>query len=194
MRSRTQHTSPADNIPRNDWKTIRTLVPYLLQHRTRVILALSCLIIAKVATVSVPLVLKEIVDDLDPRHGMIALPAMAILGYGILRLASSSFGELRDAIFAKVTQGAIRSIALQVFQHLHALSLRFHLTRQTGGMSRDIERGTRGISFLLNFMLFNIIPTLVEIALVTCILLHKYSIWFTVVTIGTIGIYISFTL
>ena len=194
MRPRIHHPSPADNTPRNDWKTIRTLVPYLLQHKTRVILALSCLIIAKVATVSVPLVLKEIVDSLDPRHGMILLPALAILLYGVLRLASSSFGELRDAIFAKVTQGAIRSIALQVFQHLHALSLRFHLTRQTGGMSRDIERGTRGISFLLNFMLFNIIPTLVEIALVTGILLNKYSIWFTVVTVGTIAIYISFTL
>ena len=194
MRSRIHHPGPADNTPRNDWKTIRTLVPYLLQHKTRVILALSCLIIAKVATVSVPLVLKEIVDSLDPRHGMIALPTLAILLYGVLRLASSSFGELRDAIFAKVTQGAIRSIALQVFQHLHALSLRFHLTRQTGGMSRDIERGTRGISFLLNFMLFNIIPTLVEIALVTGILLNKYSIWFTVVTVGTIAIYISFTL
>ena len=194
MRPRIHHPSPADNAPRNDWKTIRTLAPYLLQHKTRVALALSCLIIAKVATVSVPLVLKEIVDSLDPRHGMIVLPALAILLYGMLRLASSSFGELRDAIFAKVTQGAIRSIALQVFQHLHALSLRFHLTRQTGGMSRDIERGTRGISFLLNFMLFNIIPTLVEIALVTGILLNKYSIWFAVVTVGTIAVYISFTL
>jgi ABC-type transport system involved in Fe-S cluster assembly fused permease/ATPase subunit len=194
MRSRTHYPSPTDNTPRNDWKTIRTLAPYLLQHKSRVVLALSCLILAKVATVSVPLVLKEIVDGLDPRYGMIVLPTLAILLYGVLRLASSSFGELRDAIFAKVTQGAIRSIALQVFQHLHALSLRFHLTRQTGGMSRDIERGTRGISFLLNFMLFNIIPTLVEIALVTGILLNKYSIWFAAVTVGTIAVYISFTL
>lgn len=190
----TSHATPQSNAPRNDWKTISTLLPYLRQHRARVLLALACLIIAKVATVAVPLVLKNIVDSLDSRQTMIALPVLAILGYGLLRLASSSFGELRDAIFAKVTQGAIRSIALQVFQHLHALSLRFHLTRQTGGMSRDIERGTRGISFLLNFMLFNIIPTLVEIALVTAILLHKYSIWFAVVTFGTIVVYIGFTL
>ena len=187
-------SSPVPDAQRNDARTIRTLLPYLWQYRIRVVLALTCLIAAKIANVAVPLALKEIVDQLDTRHAVIATPLLAIAGYGLLRLASSSFGELRDAIFAKVTQGAIRAIALQVFKHLHALSLRFHLSRQTGGMSRDIERGTRGIAFLLNFTLFNILPTLVEIALVSGILLSKYSIWFAVVTIGTIGIYIAFTL
>ena len=187
-------SSPVPDAQRNDARTIRTLLPYLWQYRIRVVLALTCLIAAKIANVAVPLALKDIVDQLDTRHAVIATPLLAIVGYGLLRLASSSFGELRDAIFAKVTQGAIRAIALQVFKHLHALSLRFHLSRQTGGMSRDIERGTRGIAFLLNFTLFNILPTLVEIALVSGILLSKYSIWFAVVTIGTIGIYIAFTL
>ncbi len=179
---------------RNDWQTIKTLLPYLWDYKGRVIAALICLIIAKVATVSVPLVLKGVVDHLDKGKAVVALPVVLIVGYGLLRLASSAFGELRDAVFAKVTQGAIRAIALKVFKHLHALSLRFHLTRQTGGMSRDIERGTRGISFLLNFTLFNILPTLIEIAFVASILLVKYDIWFTVVTIGTIAIYIGFTL
>ncbi|MEW9899806.1 ABC transporter ATP-binding protein/permease [Chitinivorax sp. PXF-14] len=179
---------------RNDWQTIKTLLPYLWDYKGRVIAALVCLIIAKVATVSVPLVLKGVVDHLDKSKAVVALPVVLIVGYGLLRLASTAFGELRDAVFAKVTQGAIRAIALKVFKHLHALSLRFHLTRQTGGMSRDIERGTRGISFLLNFTLFNILPTLIEIAFVATILLVKYDIWFTIVTVGTIAIYIGFTL
>jgi len=179
---------------RNDWKTIRTLLPYLWEFKGRVALALMLLVLAKLASVAVPLVLKEIVDALDQPRAMLVLPVVLLVGYGALRLCSTLFGELRDAIFAKVTQRAIRRVAIRVFGHLHALSLRFHLERQTGGVSRDIERGTRGISFLLNFMLFNILPTLLEISLVAAILLAKYDIWFSVIIFVTLVAYIVFTL
>jgi ABC-type transport system involved in Fe-S cluster assembly fused permease/ATPase subunit len=179
---------------RNDWKTIRTLLPYLWEFKGRVALALMLLVLAKLASVAVPLVLKEIVDALDQPRAMLVLPLVLLVGYGALRLCSTLFGELRDAVFAKVTQRAIRRVAIRVFGHLHALSLRFHLERQTGGVSRDIERGTRGISFLLNFMLFNILPTLLEISLVAAILLAKYDIWFSVIIFVTLLAYIVFTL
>ncbi|WP_035057016.1 ABCB family ABC transporter ATP-binding protein/permease [Andreprevotia chitinilytica] len=180
--------------PRNDWQTIRSLLPYLWQYKLRVIVALSLLVLAKFANVAVPLVLKGIVDQLDGSKGMLLVPLSLVLAYGALRLFSSVFGELRDAVFAKVTQGAITRIALQVFNHLNALSLRFHLERQTGGMSRDIDRGTKGIAFLLNFTLFNILPTLVEIVLVAVILLKKYDWYFAAITFFTIVLYIAFTL
>lgn len=179
---------------RNDWKTIRSLLPYLWEFKGRVVLALSLLIMAKLANVGVPLVLKEIIDALDRPRDLMVLPVLLLAGYGALRLVSTLFGELRDAIFAKVTQRAIRRVAINVFNHLHALSLRFHLQRQTGGVSRDIERGSRGISFLLNFMLFNILPTLLEIGLVAAILLSRYSIWFSVIVFGTLAAYITLTL
>ncbi len=178
----------------NSLKTIATLLPYLWEFKIRVILALSLLILAKLANVSVPLILKEIVDTLDQPRAMLTLPILLIIGYGLLRLCSTLFGELRDAIFAKVTQRAIRRVANKVFMHLHSLSLRFHLERQTGGVSRDIERGTRGISFLLNFMLFNILPTLLEIGLVLIILIHQYDIWFSVIILVTLLAYILLTL
>ncbi len=178
----------------DDWKTIKSLLPYLWEFRGRVVLALLFLALAKVANVSVPLVLKEIVDALDPAQSMLALPVFFLVAYGLLRLGNALFGELRDAVFAKVTQRSIRRVALKVFEHLHNLSLRFHLERQTGGMSRDIERGTAGIRFLLNFMLFNILPTLLEIGFVAVILLVKYDPWFFVVTIVTLIAYIAFTL
>ncbi len=178
----------------SDWKAIKSLLPYLWEFRGRVVLALAFLALAKVATVSVPLVLKEIVDALTPSQSMLALPIFLLLAYGALRLANSTFGELRDMVFAKVTQRSIRRVALRVFEHLHNLSLRFHLDRQTGGMSRDIERGTAGIRFLLNFMLFNILPTILEIGFVAIILLVKYDPWFCVVTLVTLVVYIAFTL
>ncbi|WP_148715293.1 ABCB family ABC transporter ATP-binding protein/permease [Chitinolyticbacter meiyuanensis] len=184
----------ADAKPRNDWNTLTTLFPYLWRYKNRVLLALSLLIAAKFANVAVPLVLKDIVDALDGSKGALVLPIALVGAYGALRMASAVFGELRDAVFAKVAQGAIRKVALEVFEHLHALSLRFHLERQTGGMSRDIDRGTKGISFLLNFMLFNILPTLVEILLVAIILLQRYDWYFAAITFGTIVIYIGFTL
>ncbi len=179
---------------RNDWKTIRSLLPYLWEFKGRVFLALGFLVLAKVANVSVPLVLKAIVDALSEPQQLLILPVALFAAYGLLRLGNSLFGELRDAVFVKVTQRSIRRVALKVFEHLHALSLRFHLDRQTGGMSRDIERGAAGIRFLLNFMLFNILPTLLEIGFVAGILFVKYDPWFGIVTLATLVVYVIFTL
>ncbi|MDD2776507.1 MAG: ABC transporter ATP-binding protein/permease [Gallionella sp.] len=190
MRPATHPTS----VKPNDWQTIRSLLPYLWEFKGRVVIAMVLLVAAKLANVAVPLVLKQIIDEMDKTHAVLVVPIFLIVGYGLLRLFSTLFGELRDAVFAKVTQRAIRRVALQVFEHLHSLSLRFHLDRQTGGVSRDIERGTRGISFLLNFTLFNILPTLLEIGLVALILLKKYDMWFAIITFITLVIYIAFTL
>ncbi|WP_269532019.1 ABC transporter ATP-binding protein/permease [Chitinimonas sp. BJYL2] len=185
----------AKSAPRGDWQTLKTLAPYLYRYKWRVLAALACLAAAKFANVSVPLLLKGIVDHLTAQgNALLAVPVAMIVGYGLLRLASTAFGELRDAVFAKVAQGAIRQVALETFEHLHRLSLRFHLNRQTGGMTRDIERGTRGIGSLLSFMLFNILPTILEITLVTVILVTLYDWRFAVVTLGTIGAYTAFTI
>ncbi len=191
MRPRPASSTPA---PHGDWNIIRTLLPYLMEFKGRVVLALLLLVLAKLANVTVPLLLKEIVDTLGKPQAMLLVPVSLVVGYGLLRLFSTLFGELRDAVFAKVTQRAIRRVALKLFVHLHSLSLRFHLERQTGGVSRDIERGTKGISFLLNFMLFSILPTLLEIGLVAGILLYKYNAWFAVITFITLIVYIVFTL
>ena len=178
-----------------DWNAIRSLFPYLRSFKGRVALALLLLTFAKLANVGIPLTLKGAIDALDPQQqDIIFLPVILLAAYGLLRLASSLFSELRDALFAKVINHSVRRIAGNIFEHLHKLSLRFHLQRQTGGISRDIERGTRGISFLLNFMIFNIVPTLVEIALVTVILLTQYDSIFAIVTTGTILLYIIYTL
>lgn len=187
-------SSSPPSIDRNDLATLQTLFPYLWAFRGRVVAALSCLILAKVAAVVTPLYLKDIVDKLSLPVTLLAIPVLALVGYGFARLLSSVLGELRDAIFARVIQGAVRTVARSVFEHLFRLSLRFHLERQTGGMSRDIERGTKGIGFLLNFTVFNILPTLVEISLVSAILFSRYSVWFAVVTLSTIAVYIAFTL
>ena len=191
------HSRPTENTttPRRDWQTIGILMPYLWEYRLRVIVAMGFLVLAKLAGVTVPLVLKEVVDALDRTHNIaVILPLALLIGYGALRLASTLFNELRDLVFAKVAQRAIRNIALKVFRHLHSLALRFHLERQTGGMSRDIERGTRGMSFLLSFMLFNILPTLLEIALVAIILFVTYNAWFAIITTVTIVVYIVYSL
>lgn len=187
-------TPPAEPPEGFGWRTIRGLVPYLLEFRGRVILALTFLAAAKVANVSVPLVLKQIVDTFEKSQALVALPVFLFAAYGLLRLGNSVFGELRDIVFVNVTQRSIRRVALKVFEHLHALSLRFHLERQTGGVSRDIERGAAGIRFLLNFMLFNILPTILEIAFVTGILLVNYNPWFAIVTMITLALYVVFTL
>ncbi len=170
------------------------MVPYLMEFKVRVVAVIVLLVLAKLTNVAVPLVLKAIVDAMGKPQAMLAIPVFLVIGYGLLRLFSTLFGELRDALFAKVTQRAIRRVALQVFEHLHSLSLRFHLERQTGGVSRDIERGTRGISFLLTFLLFNILPTLLEIGLVAGVLFYKYNPWFAIITFATLVIYIAFTL
>ena len=180
---------------RNDWQTIRTLIPYLLTYKKRIVLAFLCLVLAKLAIIALPLLLKQIVDSLDASQvDILVLPLGLLIAYGVLRLASTLFGELRDVIFAKATQSTIRQVALKVFQHLHNLSLKFHLERRTGGMSRDIERGSRGISFLLAFMVFNILPTIFEILLVAIILFVLYDPWFGIITLGSIICYIAFSL
>ena len=191
---RRHNFSEPDVSERADWSVVRTLIPYLLEFKGRVALAMVLLVLAKLANVAVPLALKEIVDKMNHPQAALAVPVALVVGYGLLRLFSTLFGEMRDAVFAKVTQRAIRRVALKVFTHLHSLSLRFHLERQTGGMSRDIERGTKGISFLLTFLLFNILPTLLEIVLVAVILFSKYSAWFAVITFVTLLVYIAYTL
>lgn len=175
------------------WTALATLLPYLWEFRGRVLIALGFLILAKLASIGIPLIIKEIVDALDRPNVLLTLPIFFLIAYGALRLANALFGELRDAVFAKVTQRSIRRVALRVFQHLHKLALRFHLDRQTGGISRDIERGTAGIRFLLNFTVFNILPTLLEIGLVVGILLAKFDAWFAIITFLTLSIYILFT-
>ena len=185
---------------RRQYKTLLLLVPYLwprgnLEIRGRVLLAMVFLIGAKAATVYVPLLYKEAVDILSvTATPIIALPIGLLLAYGLVRLLMVAFAQLRDAVFAKVAQRAIRAVALKTFEHLHRLSLRFHIDRQTGGLSRVIERGVKGIEFLLSFMLFNIIPTLLEILLVCGILWGLFNVWFAVVTFVTIVAYIAFTM
>lgn len=189
--------APAPTGARNDWATLRTLLPYLWVYKWRVLFALGCLVGAKIANVGVPLVLKQVIDQLtiDPNnpHALLVLPLGALVAYGALRFATTLFTELREFLFARVTQRAVRTIALRVFRHLHSLSLRFHLNRQTGGMTRDIERGTRGVSSLVQFSLFSIVPTLVEITLVLGYLVLHYDIWFTIITGVALVTYIAFT-
>ena len=182
--ARTQHGA---------WPTIRALMPYLWEWRGRVAAALACLVLAKVANVGVPLLLKQIVDGLDKQQALLAIPFALLVAYGLLRLSTTLFTELREYLFAKVTQRAVRAIALKVFRHLHALSLRFHLARQTGGLTRDVERGQRGISTLISYALFSILPTLVEVSLVLVILVASYDWTFVAITGGALAIYIVFT-
>ncbi|HEY8608704.1 MAG TPA: ABC transporter ATP-binding protein/permease [Noviherbaspirillum sp.] len=188
---------PANQGTRNDWATLKTLVPYLWAYKWRVMMALAFLVSAKLANVGVPLVLKALVDSMtlgpDKPKAALALPVGILIAYGFLRLCTTMFTELREFVFAKVTQSAVRTIALQVFRHLHSLSLRFHLNRQTGGMTRDIERGSRGVSSLVSYTLYSIIPTLVEVTLVIGYLLLHYDIWFAAITISALVIYILYT-
>ncbi|MBL8438540.1 MAG: ABC transporter ATP-binding protein/permease [Zoogloeaceae bacterium] len=180
---------------RHDWETLRTLVPYLWEYKGRVLLALSCLVAAKGANVAVPLIFKRLIDALDitPGQALIVVPAALLLAYGVLRFSTSMFTELREIVFARVTQQAVRNISLQVFRHLHSLSLRFHLERQTGGLTRDIERGTRSIGSLISYTLYSILPTLVEMGLVIGILFAQYDAVFGAITLTALAIYITFT-
>jgi ATP-binding cassette subfamily B protein len=182
---------------RSDWATLKTLLPYLWTYKWRVSLALLFMLGAKLANVGVPLVLKKLVDSMtitaSHPQAMLVLPLGILVAYGALRLSTTLFTELREFVFARVTQRAVRTIALQVFRHLHSLSLRFHLNRQTGGMTRDIERGTRGISSLVSYALFSILPTLIEISLVLGYLVLHYDIWFAGITVVALVSYIFFT-
>ena len=190
--------APANQATRDDWTTLKTLLPYLLEWKWRVLFALLSLVAAKMANVGVPLVLKQLIDKLVPVPGnpvyALVVPIGLLVAYGMLRLSATVFTELREFFFARVTQRAVRTIALKVFRHLHALSLRFHLNRQTGGVTRDIERGTRGISSLVSYTLFSILPTIVEITLVLGYLSFQYDIWFSVITIVALVTYVIFTI
>ena len=190
--------------PRSDWSTLSRLFPYLWIYKWRVVAALTFMVGAKLANVGVPLLLKNLVDSMSPNGGrvgdvvdlqtLIVVPVALLVGYGALRLSTSLFTELRELVFAKATEGAARSISLQVFRHLHAMSLRFHLERQTGGMTRDIERGTRGVHSLISYSLYSIIPTLIEVALVLTLLAVKFDVWFAWITIAALVFYITFTI
>ena len=175
------------------WQLISTLAPYVLAYKYRVIAALICLVLAKVANVSVPLALKEIVDAVSPTQQVVILPLALLLAYGALRFSTVLFAELRDVVFVKVTRRATRKIAIKVFRHLHGLSLRFHLDRQTGGISREIERGTKGISTVLTYSLFSIIPVILEFSFVAVILVRKFDWRFAAITFSAVVLYLLFT-
>ena len=181
----------------SDWHTLARLFPYLWEYKWRVVAALSFMVGAKLANVGVPVLLKNLIDQMTPQptgvQVLLVVPVALLIGYGLLRLSVSAFTELRELIFAKATQGAARTIALQTFQHLHELSLRFHLERQTGGMSRDIERGVRGIESLIAYSLYSIVPTLIEVLLVLSILGIQFDKWYAIITLCALGLYIYFT-
>ncbi len=183
---------------RTDWRVVGDLLPYLLAYKMRVVLAITCLIAAKFANLGIPLLLKQLIDALDVRNNvpglLMAVPLGIIVGYGLLRFSASLFTELREALFSRVTQHAVRQIALEVFQHLHALSLRFHLGRQTGGVSRDIERGTRAIQSLVSYSLYSILPTVIEFGLVLGYFAVFYDVWFAAITLTALVVYIAFTI
>lgn len=197
------NTNPAKE--RSDWATLKTLIPYLMAYRLRVAFALACLLMAKMANVAVPVSLKGIVDRLTGSGAAdtgvtstvvtaLVVPISLVVAYGLLRMSSTLFTELRELVFARVTQSAVREIALKVFGHLHALSLRFHLDRQTGGLTRDMERGTRGVSSLVSYTLYSIFPTIIEILMVLTYLAINYDKWFSIITICALALYILWTI
>jgi len=194
------HPPPPDDksgAPRSDWSTLRRLFPYLWAYKWRVMLALAFMVAAKLANVGVPVLLKDLVDSMNPATreaaAVLVVPIALLLAYGALRLSTSVFTELRELIFSKATEGAARRISLETFNHLHALSLRFHLERQTGGMTRDIERGTRAVHSLVSYSLYSIVPTLIEVTLVLTLLAVKFDVWFAVITVVALVLYIAFT-
>ncbi len=192
-----ENPSSSSDVRRTDRDTLARLWPYLWAYKGRVILALAFMVGAKLANVGVPVLLKELVDRLAPQPdraaALLVVPVGLLVAYGLLRLSTSLFTELRELIFAKATEGAARSISLQVFAHLHALSLRFHLERQTGGMTRDIERGTRAVHSLISYSLYSIIPTLIEVTLVLTLLATKFDVVFAWITLAALVVYIAFT-
>ena len=183
---------------KSDWETLQRLFPYLWVYKWRVVAALAFMVGAKFANVGVPLLLKNLVDSMTIKPGdpaaLLVVPVALLIGYGALRLSTTLFTELRELVFAKATAGASRSISLQVFRHLHALSLRFHLERQTGGLTRDIERGTRAVNSLISYSLYSIVPTLIEVALVLTLRAVKFDVWFAWITIVALVFYIAFTI
>ncbi|OUS28793.1 metal ABC transporter permease [Thalassotalea sp. 42_200_T64] len=195
MRTHHQANSDAEGF---NWHIIKYVLPYVFEYKNRVFLALGFMVLAKLASVGLPFILKFIVDDLDTANNtataLIAAPIALVIAYGFVRFSNVFFGEIRDTIFGRVTERAIRRIGLKVFKHLHLLDLEFHLNRRTGGLSRDIERGTTGINFLMRFMVFNIIPTLLEIGLVIFILFFNYGINFAAITLLAIVAYVGYSI
>ena len=192
-----QEALPSARAERDDWQTLRMLLPYLWAYKGRVLFALACLVAAKLATVSVPILLKGIVDTLAPAAksatDMLVVPVALVVAYGLLRLSTSLFTELREFFFVNVTQAAMRTLALKTFRHLHSLSLRYHLERRTGAVTREIDQGIRGISSLISFTLYSILPTLIEITLVVAYLVWNYEVWFAVIVGVSLVVYILFT-
>jgi ATP-binding cassette subfamily B protein len=189
--------NPVDQNTPIDWRIFKHLLPYLLEFKQRVILSMLCLVAAKVAVVGLPFILKHTVDNLNVKSSaeqIAVVPIALIIAYGVLRLANVLFGEIRDTLFGRVTERAMRRVGLKVFKHLHKLDLDFHLNRQTGGLSRDIERGTTGISFLMRFMVFNIGPTLIEIVMVVGILFYNYGFSFAVIILSSVITYVTFSI
>jgi ABC-type transport system involved in Fe-S cluster assembly fused permease/ATPase subunit len=186
---------PDHEVTTFNWRVVKLLLPYLFEFKARIFLALACLVLTKVASVYLPFILKDIVDILDNQEeNRVYLVPFGLVGaYGLVRLTTVIFAEIRDTLFGRVTERAIRRIGLKVFQHLHKLDLDFHLNRQTGGLSRDIDRGTSGINFLMRFMVFNIIPTLIEIIMVVGILFFNYGIWFALITLSSIVFYVGYS-
>ena len=182
------------HVDRKDWNNLKRLFPFVWEFRGRVLIALGCLVLSKLAVVGMPLILRDVIDGLDSEQGALVLPVALLLGYGALRLASSLFNELRDAVFARVRYHAMRGISQRVLRHLYSLSLSYHLDRKTGGITRDLERGTNSLSSILNYLVFNIIPTAAEFILVAVILLGQYEAKFALVTFVTVVVYIGFTL
>jgi ABC-type transport system involved in Fe-S cluster assembly fused permease/ATPase subunit len=190
---------PEQEVKSINWQAFKLILPYLFEYKKRIALAMICLILTKIASVYLPFILKGIVDTLDAnsvddqKTALVIVPLGLVAAYGLVRLSIVVFAEVRDTLFGRVTERAIRRIGLKIFRHLHSLDLDFHLNRQTGGLSRDIDRGTSGISFLMRFMVFNIIPTLLEIVMVVTILFVNYGIWFAVVTLTSIFTYIAYS-
>ncbi|MGJ8692352.1 MAG: ABCB family ABC transporter ATP-binding protein/permease [Thalassotalea sp.] len=191
-----QSNYPEHDVAKINWRVIKQVLPYLFEFKTRVSLALGCLILTKLASVYLPFILKDLVDTLDngKADALVLVPFALVAAYGLVRLGIVLFAEIRDTLFGKVTERAIRRIGLKVFQHLHQLELAFHLERQTGGLSRDIDRGNSGISFLMRFMIFNIVPTLFEISLVIGILFYNYGIGFALITLIAIVSYVAYSI
>jgi len=188
-----RHTD-APSADRNDWSNIRSLLPYLWEYKGRVLVALSCLVLAKVANVGVPMILKSLVDYLDIETSlMVVLPIALLLSYGALKISSSLFNELRDVLFTRVRYRAMRRLTLRTLAHLHDLALRFHLERKTGAISRDLARGAASLSTLLNYLTFSILPIAVEFSLVAGILVTKYDYIFTIIIFGSVAAYVAFT-
>lgn len=191
-----RNSYPENDVDTINWRALSSLLPYLFEFKARIFLALSCLVLTKIASVYLPFVIKDIVDTLDKQldQNILLVPFALVITYGLIRLSIVMLAEIRDTLFGRVTERAIRRIGLKVFRHLHQLDLDFHLDRQTGGLSRDIDRGTSGISFLMRFMVFNIIPTLLEIIMVIGILWYNYGLWFALITAVSIIAYIFFSI